>query len=228
MTHLQEQLDRLKNNLAELGRLVKAQISKSKTALVTRDVDLANEVIHNERRVNAFELKIDKDCEETFALFAPVANDMRLVFSTLKINGDLERIGDYAEGIAKILLLQKMDFDDELINALSLPLMYDKALKMLEDVIDAYANGDTQLARSVFSRDAELNEINYKAISITTEYCRANGERIQQALYLLSILRRLERMGDHITNIAEEIIFFREALVLRHGNKGGDSAWDIE
>lgn len=228
MTHLEEQLDRLKNNLTDLGQLVKTQISKSKTALMNRDVDLANEVIYHERRVNAFELKIDKDCEETFALFAPVANDMRLVFSTLKINGDLERIGDYAEGIAKILLLQKMDFDQELINTLSLPLMYDKALKMLEDVIAAYANNDSKLARSVFSRDAEINEINHSAIAITTQYCQANTDRIQQALYLLSIIRRLERMGDHITNIAEEIIFFREALVLRHGNKGGDSAWDIE
>lgn len=228
MTHLQEQLDRLKNNLADLAQLVRTQISKSKTALMNRDADLANEVIYHERRVNAFELKIDKDCEETFALFAPVANDMRLVFSTLKINSDLERIGDYAEGIAKILLLQKMDFDQELIHALSLPQMYDKALQMLGDVIEAYKNNDTQLARSVFSRDAELNEINYKAIAITTAYCQANTERIQQALYLLSIIRRLERMGDHITNIAEEIIFFREALVLRHGNKGGDSAWDIE
>jgi phosphate transport system protein len=228
MTHLQEQLDRLKNNLAELGHMVKSQISKSRTALMSRDADLANEVIHNERRVNASELRIDRDCEETFALFAPVANDMRLVFSTLKINGDLERIGDYAEGIAKILLIQKMDFDDELINALSLPEMYDKALKMLEDVINAYSNSDSKLARSVFSRDAELNEINRNAIAITTQYCEANTDRIQQALYLLSIIRRLERMGDHITNIAEEIIFFREALVLRHGNKGGDSAWDPE
>lgn len=228
MTHLQEQLDRLKNNLSELGRMVKSQISKSRTALMTRDVDLANEVIHNERRVNASELKIDRDCEETFALFAPVANDMRLVFSTLKINGDLERIGDYAEGIAKILLIQKMDFDDELINALSIPEMYNKALKMLDDVINAYADSDSKLARSVFSRDAELNEINRRAIAITTQYCQANTHRIQQALYLLSIIRRLERMGDHITNIAEEIIFFREALVLRHGNKGGDSGWDPE
>lgn len=218
----------MKVNLADLGHLVKNQIAKSKTALMTRDVDLANEVIHNERRVNAFELKIDKDCEETFALFAPVANDMRLVFSTLKINGDLERIGDYAEGIAKILLIQKMDFDQELINALLLPQMYDKALKMLDDVITAYASNDSTLARSVFSRDTELNEINHNAIAITTHYCQTHAERIQQALYLLSVIRRLERMGDHITNIAEEIIFFREALVLRHGNKGGDSAWDRE
>lgn len=228
MTHLQEQLDRLKNNLAGLGHLVKTQIGKSRTALMNRDVDLANEVIFNEKRVNAFELKIDKDCEEIFALFAPVANDMRLVFSTLKINSDLERIGDYAEGIAKILLLQKMDFDQELINALSLPQMYDKALDMLEDVLTAYCSNDTQLARSVFTRDTELNEINHRAIDTTTGYCRAHLDRIQQALYLLSVIRRLERMGDHITNIAEEIIFFREALVLRHGNKGGDSAWDME
>lgn len=228
MTHLQEKLDQLKQNLAELAHLVKTQISKSKTALLERDENLAHEVIYNERRVNAFELKIDRDCEEIFTLMAPVANDMRLVFSTLKINGDLERLGDYAEGIAKILLLQKMDFDQELIHTLSLPNMYDTVLEMLEDVITAYANNDTRLAREVFSKDARLNEINHKAVALTTDYCRANGERIQQALYLISIVRRLERAGDHITNIAEEVIFFREALVLRHGNKGGDSAWDIE
>jgi phosphate transport system protein len=228
MTHLEEQLDILKDNLSELAHLVKRQIRKSRRALIERDVDLANEVIFNERHVNAFELKIDKDCEEIFALFAPVANDMRLVFSTLKINSDLERIGDYAEGIAKILLLQEMDFDQELIQALSLPRMYDTALDMLDDVITAYTNNDTKLARSVFSRDAELNELNHTAINIVTNYCRANPDRIRQALYLLSIVRRLERTGDHITNIAEEIIFFRDAQVLRHGNKGGDNAMDRE
>lgn len=224
MTHLQEQLNILRENLTELAHLVQGQIQKSRSALIDRDRDLANEVIFNERRVNAFELKIDKDCEEIFALFAPVANDMRFVFATLKINSDLERIGDYAEGIAKILMLQDMDFDDELIHKLSLPQMYDTTFEMLDDVIAAYCYNDTKKARAVFSRDIELNELNHSATAIVTEYCQTHSDRIQQALYLLSLVRRLERVGDHITNIAEEVIFFKEALVLRHGNKGGDNS----
>ncbi|MEJ7683860.1 MAG: PhoU domain-containing protein [Segetibacter sp.] len=102
MTHLQEQLDQLREDLSDMAFLVESQLKKSLLSLFEKDEDLANEVLHNEKRVNAFELKIDKDCENIFALLTPVAHDMRLVFATLKINADLERIGDYADGIARL------------------------------------------------------------------------------------------------------------------------------
>ena len=226
MTHLQEQLDELKKSLEDMATLVERQLSKSVCSLLEKDEDLANEVLHNEKRVNAFELKIDKDCENIFALLTPVAHDMRLVFATLKMNADLERIGDYAEGIANIVVLGKKGFDQSLVQKLELKRMFDIAYAMLKDVITAYSENDSRLARSVFSRDILVNDINHKALGIVVDYCQENKDSIPQAINLLSIIRKIERVGDHITNIAEEIIFFKEAQVLKHGNKGGDNTAD--
>ncbi len=220
MTHLQEQLEHLKESLLEMAMLVQKQLMKSVEALLQEDRDLANEVLYNEKRVNAFELGIDKDCEQIFALLSPVAHDMRFVFATLKTNGDLERIGDYAEGIAKLVLAGIDEFDRDLSKDIQLKRMYEVAYAMLEDVIQAYSTDNTKLARSVFSRDLELNKINQELTPKIVEYCRTNPDRINQALLQLSIVRRLERVGDHVTNIAEEIIFYKEATVLKHGNKG--------
>lgn len=219
MTHLQEQLKELRESLSEMADVVKNQLKKTLTSLFNEDDDLANEVLHHEKRVNALELKIDKDCENIFALLAPVAHDMRFVFATLKINGDLERIGDYAEGIAKLVLLGEKRFDKNLIETIELKKMFDVSYSMLKDVRKAYCEDDSKLARSVFARDNELNRINLNVTPLVEEYCKANPERIRQALLLLSIIRKLERVGDHITNIAEEVIFYKEAKVLKHGKK---------
>jgi len=226
MTHLQEQLDYLKIALIEMASLVESQLKKSIDALLNQDEDMANEVLHNERRVNAYELKIDKDCENIFALLTPVAHDMRFVFATLKINADLERIGDYAEGISKIVVEGKKTFDQQLIETLDLSNMFEIVFAMLKDVIVAYTENDSRLARSVFSRDLLVNDINHNAMPLVVDYCRQNPQDIPQAINLLSILRKLERVGDHVTNIAEEVIFFKEAQVLKHGNKGGDGTSD--
>lgn len=223
MSRLQEDLKELRENIAEMAALVKKQLSKSVCSLLEDDEDLANEVINNEKRVNAFELRNDRDCEQVFALLNPVAHDMRFVFSTLKINADLERIGDYAEGIAKLVLDGKKSFDKSLIEKIHLKEMTDKAIVMMEDVNKAYYNDDTKLARSVFAKDLVLNDINRKASTVAEEYIKNNLERIQQALLIVSIIRKLERVGDHITNIAEEIIFYKEAKVLKHVNKDGNA-----
>jgi phosphate transport system protein len=228
MTHLQEQLDLLKNSLIDMASLVKSQLQKSISSLVEQDEDLANEVLHNEIWVNAYELKIDRDCENIFALLTPVAHDMRFVFATLKINADLERIGDYAEGIARLVVFGKKEFDHKLIEELNLQYMFDIVFAMLRDAIEAYSANDSRLARSVFSRDLLVNDINHKALPIIVNYCQENSGRIPQAINLLSIVHKLERAGDHVTNIAEEIIFFKEAEVLKHGNKGGDNSADAD
>ena len=227
MTHLQEQLDYLKIALTEMASLVESQLQKSIQALLEQDEDLANEVLHHERRVNAYELKIDKDCENIFALLTPVAHDMRLVFATLKINADLERIGDYAEGISKIVVDEKKGFDFKLVQTLDLKHMFEIVFAMFKDVMIAYSENDSRLARSVFSRDLLVNDLNYKAMPIIVDFCKENNQAISQAIELLSIMRKLERVGDHITNIAEEIIFYKEAQVLKHGNKGGDNSADF-
>jgi phosphate transport system protein len=223
MTHLQEELKYLRESLSEMAKLVGKQLEKSYCAIKDRDPDLANEVLFNEKRVNASELKIDKDCEHIFALLNPVAHDMRFVFATLKINADLERIGDYAEGIAKLGLLADLNFDPSLLEKLELQKMHDTALEMMRDVTKAYCDDDTKLARSVFTKDQVLNDINIQSTEVVAAYLKNNLDKIPPALYLLSIIRKMERVGDHITNIAEEVIFYKEAKVMRHWKKRDDN-----
>lgn len=222
MTHLQEALKQLRESISEMARTVSRQLHKSVAAILDQDENLANVVIANEKRVNAHELKIDEDCEHIFALYNPVAHDMRFVFASLKMNSDLERIGDYAEGIAKLAKLGQKSFDTQLIEKLELRKMYDICEVMLSDVITAYNEDDSKLAGTVFSRDLQLNDINHNASEIMVDYLKANTDNIPQGLYLLSIIRKLERVGDHITNIAEDIIFYKEAKQLKHGDKKYD------
>lgn len=219
MTRLQEELKHLRESLSDMANLVQKQLKKSMCSLLDEDEDLANEVIFNEKRVNALELKIDRDCEHIFALLNPVAHDMRFVFATLKINADLERIGDYGDGIAQLVLLGKKSFDKNLIEKIRLKEMFDTALIMMEDVTKAYCEDDTRVARSVFAKDLILNEINKNSSGIIEDYIKSNLDKIHQALLIFSIIRKLERVGDHITNIAEEVIFYKEGKVLRHFKK---------
>jgi len=219
MTHLEEELHKLRGEMIEMANLVTSQIEKSLTALVGEDVDLAREVIFNEKRVNAFELSVDKDCENILALLNPFASDMRFVFATLKINTNFERIGDNAEGIAKYLLQSGKRFDEELLADCRFHEMADTVKDMLRAVTKAYEDNDAKLARTVFKQDMILDEINKASTDNIVLYINKRPENIYQALYLLTVIRKLERVGDHITNIAEEIIFHLEAKVLKHIKK---------
>lgn len=219
MTRLEEDLKKLRERLSEMAMLVKSQLKKSICSLLDEDEDLANEVIVNEKRVNAMELNIDRDCEHIFALLNPVAHDMRFVFATLKINADLERIADYGEDIASMVLIGKKSFDKDFIKTIRLTEMSEITQEMMEDVTKAYFEDNTKVARSVFAKDLKLDEINKNASTIAENYIKNNLDKIQQALLIISIIRKLERVGDHITNIAEEIIFYKEAKVLRHIDK---------
>lgn len=222
MTRLEEDIKKLRERLNEMALLVKSQLGKSISSLLEVDEDLANEVIVNEKRVNALELIIDRDCEYIFTLLNPVAHDMRFVFSTLKINADLERIADYGEDIARIVLIGKKTFDKDLIKVIQLTEMSDISQEMMNDVTKAYFEDSTKIARSVFSKDLLLDDINRNASGIAEEFIKNNLDKIQQTLLIISIIRKLERVGDHITNIAEEVIFYKEAKVLRHVDKSED------
>jgi phosphate transport system protein len=216
MTHLDDELIQLKNEITTMWTLVIQQLKKTQEALVTRDKDLAHEVIANEKRVNAMELKIDRDCENIFALLNPVAVDLRFVLAILKINNNLERTGDIAEGIAKFIANASGGFDEKLLGATEILRMYEEANDMLSDLLNAFTNEDTKLARTIFKRDEVLDEINRKADAAVAGFIRANPDKIEQALYILSAIRKLERVGDQGKNIAEEIIFYVEAKVLKH------------
>jgi len=216
MIHLDKELRQLKKTTTSMWVLVQSQIEKAYQAMITNDKDLAREVISNEKRVNSMELRIDSDCEDLFALYSPVASDLRTVLATLKINTNLERIGDLAEGICKHIISEEKAFDRDLLEVTQIQRMYDAATEIMRDVLQAYIDEDTKLARTIFKKDEVLNELNSEATTNIAKYIGSDLTRIEQGLNFLSIIRKLERVGDQITNIAEEIIFSHEAKVLKH------------
>lgn len=220
MSHLDTEIYQLKEQLIDMQHQVRAQVSKCKNALVSFDHDLAREVLVQERRINALELKIDRDCENILALFNPVAVDLRFILAALKINTNLERIGDNAEGIARYVMDVTTPFPKELIASYRLEEMYTTVVSMMDDSLAAFINEDTALARQVFTKDALLDEINLTATRTTMQRIAANDPNPLHYLNMLSITRKIERVGDQTKNIAEEIIFFIEAKVLKHDTKG--------
>lgn len=219
MTHLEEELTMLKEEITEMWQMVISQLRKTREALLQFDKDLAREVVATEKRINSLELKIDRDCENIFALFNPVAVDLRTVLAILKINNNLERSGDIAEGIAKYIIFADIPFDQELLEKTEILRMYEESTGILEDAMNAFETEDTRLARSIFKRDEIVDEINYNATEAVTSYLRTHPDKIEQGLYIISMIRKLERIGDHCKNMAEEIIFNVEAKVLKHKGK---------
>jgi|ERR1035437_6320603 phosphate transport system protein len=216
MAHLDDELIHLKNETLAMWDLVQLQLKKALESLVKLDQDLAREVILNEKRVNAYELKIDRDCENIFALFTPVAVDLRYVLAVYTINNNLERIGDLADGIARFVVETDTQFDNNLLDVTQLLVMYEEAIEMVGILRTAFEMEDSKLARSVFKQDEILDELNLKANNLISGYIRSNIDKTEQGLYALSIIRKLERVGDQSKNIAEEIIFYIEAKVLKH------------
>ena len=216
MTPLENEITELKKELINMWMLVQSQMNKAREAMINFDKDLAREVLVKEKRVNSFELKIDRDCENIFALHCPVAIDLRFLLAALKINTNLERIGDIAAGVAKYVVESSVNFDVKALESTSLLRMYDEAINILMDTRTAFEKEDTVLARSIFKRDDVLDAINLNAPVSIGEIIRADVNSMPEALYMLSIIRKLERVGDQSKNIAEEIIFYVEAKILKH------------
>lgn len=200
----------------EMFELCKMQLENARDAFLHLDRDLAEEVIRLENRVNALDLKIDRDCERFLALHKPVASDLRFVLALRKINFNLERVGDYAFGISKYTLELDRLPKEHLMQKLKLQKMFDYALCMLEDIFEAYIDPKSKMAQKVFQKEQELNEINRNAIGVISKMVKKDADLIDQFLLLFTILKKLERVGDLVTNIAEEIIFYREAEMLKH------------
>jgi phosphate transport system protein len=220
MTPLENELTALKKELVSMWILVQSQLDKAKEAMTQYDKDLAREVLIKEKRVNSFELKIDRDCENIFALHCPVAIDLRFLLAALKINTNLERIGDIAAGIALYVVESSINFDIDALEKTSLIRMYDEAINILTDTRTAFEKEDTVLARSIFKRDDVLDKINDNSPNTVAEIIKADINSLPEALYILSIIRKLERVGDQAKNIAEEIIFYVEAKILKHYESG--------
>ena len=219
MISLDQHKETLNQTGLEMLHLCSKQLENAREAFVNHDNDLAEEVLHTENRVNALDLKIDRDCERFIALHNPVASDLRFVLALRKINFDLERVGDHAYGISKYIVEVDTPIEPSLFEKMRVAEMFESALSMLDDITDAYVEVDTKMARKVFKKDKVLNEINMKSFGIISEEVKKDPKLIDQFLLLFSVIKKLERIGDLVTNIAEEIIFFREAEVLKHRKK---------
>ncbi len=216
MAPIENEINATKKELINMWLLVQSQLNKAREAMVKFDKDLAREVLVKEKRVNSFELKIDRDCENIFALHCPVAVDLRFLLAALKINTNLERIGDIAAGVAKYVIETPVNFDIAILESTSILSMYDEAINILVDTRVAFENEDTALARSIFKRDEILDAVNRNATQIISEVIKSEATGLNEALFMLSIIRKLERIGDQSKNIAEEIIFYVEAKILKH------------
>ena len=216
MTHLETELKLLKNDLMEMWSIVISQIEKAKTAVEMHDQDLVKEVKANEKLIDAFELKIDMDCENIIALENPVAIDLRFVLSVLKINYNIERIGDYANYIANTVKKTSHPFDKDLLKATRMMEMFDIAHLMLVEAYESFEKEDNKRILQIFSMDEKLDEINKASISVLADFIARNPSEGKQYLELFSMIRKLERVGDHLENIGEEMIFFLEAKIIKH------------
>ncbi|HEY8690000.1 MAG TPA: phosphate signaling complex protein PhoU [Chitinophagaceae bacterium] len=219
MAKIEGELKFLREEVTGMWNLVHSQLTKGLNALEKFDKDLAREIVMIEKRVNSAELKIDRDCEDIFAIYCPVAIDLRFLLAVLKINTNLERMGDIAEGIAKLIIDTKNSFEPGLLKATKVVEMFHEAIFITEEILVAFEKEDSVTARGIFKRDEILDKINMQANELIIGYLKDHPEEINQALNLLSIIRRLERLGDQAENIAEEIIFYLEAKVIRHAKK---------
>jgi len=216
MTNLDTELHILKKDILEMWNLVLLQLENGQEALVNFDRDLAMQVMENEKRVNGLDLKIDRDCEDMFALFKPVATDLRFTLAVMHISNNLERIGDIAASVAKFVLVADQNFPMELLQRTRIVEMYGIAKEMLADTLEAFDAEDTRLVRTIFKRDKMLDAIDTEALDTVTACIKDHPNEVRNALLVLSMIRRLERIGDHTKNIAEEIVFYYEAKVLKH------------
>jgi len=216
MNHLERELNALKYSLLEMWSIVISQHEKAKLSLETDDKALANEIHTNEKLLDAFELKHDMDCENLIALYNPIAIDLRFVLAVLKINYNLERIGDYANYIANTIRKSEVPCNRQLIGDLNIGEMFDISHVMLVEAYEAFEKSDLLQIRNIKELDKKLDKWNQDSFRVLSDHMMKHPEDARQALELFSIIRKLERVGDHNQNIAEEIVFYLEARIIKH------------
>lgn len=216
MTVIENNIQQLKNDLLQMWSLVINQMEKARLALINGDINLAREVRVNEKRVDAFELKIDMDSENVLLLNNPVAIDLRFVLSVLKINYNIERIGDYANAIAKVAERTSGPMPENTLQSTHLPEMFFTAQAMLQESYNAFEKSDRNHLNLLFNMDEKLDKPNNKANKIICNLIKEKPEDTMIFLEALGIMRKLERTGDHILNVAEELIFYFDANVVKH------------
>ena len=212
--HFDEALKQLKEKLLRMSSLVEEAIGTSIKALIDRNADLAYKVIKSDDAINMLEIEIDDLCLKLLALYQPTAGDLRFITSTMKINNDLERIGDLGVNIGQRTLdLLKVP---PLRLRIDIPKMAVAAQAMLKDSLNAFVNKDSQLAYEVCKRDDEVDDLNHE---IFMELLKANPEDqkpVERVIDLVLVAKNLERVADHSTNICEDIIYMIDGKVIKH------------
>jgi len=213
-THFQKELEALKENLLKMAAVVEEAIRNSVQSLVKRDSDLARKAFEVEDRINKMELAIDDMCLKLLALRQPMATDLRFITSAMKITTDLERMGDQAVNISERAL--SLNQEPQIKPYIDIPRMAEIAQSMVKDVLDAFVNRDPKLARSVCARDDVVDGLNDQVVRELTTYMVSDPKTITRSVHLMIVARCLERIADHATNIAEDVIFMVDALVIKH------------
>ncbi len=217
MRHFEQELEKLKAKLLEMSALVESAVYRSVQGVVEKNEELAQQVLKNEGRINELEIEIDELAISLLALQAPLAADLRLVTAAIKINNDLERMGDLSVSIAQsAMALMKEPVIRPLID---IPHIAGLAQSMVRKALDAFVNRDADLARSVLASDDAVDNMRTASYHELISFMENNPRQIGQALYLLSVVRNLERIADHSTNIAEDVLFLVKGIDVRHHNE---------
>lgn len=214
MIRLDEEINKLKKMLFEMATTVEEMIAKSVKALEENNMILAEEVIKSDEKVNQMEIDIDNQCIRILALHHPEAADLRTVTMIMKINNDLERIGDHAVNIGEMTLYLA---DKPPVKPLiDIPKMADKAIEMLQESLDSFVNKDAQMAIDVCKKDDEVDALEPQIVRELVTYMISDPQTIDRALTLILIARALERVADLATNIAEDTYYIASGKILKH------------
>lgn len=214
--HLQRDVERLKKMFLSLSAMVEEQLRRAVISVSERNTDLAETVIETDQSIDRMEIDVEEECLKILALHQPVANDLRYIVAILKINGDLERIGDLAVNIAERTLLlarhERIDVPYDFSG------MAAKVQNMLKRCLDGLVNLDPQLCRTVLTDDDEVDNMNREMYDQVEEEILAHTtpDHLDSCINLLSVSRNLERIADHATNIAEDVIYLVEGDIIRH------------
>jgi phosphate transport system protein len=216
-THYEQQLRELKNKLLLMSHKAEQMISDSIRSLVERRPNLAEAVIARDDEIDKLEMEVDDLCRELLALEQPVASDLRLIATAMKIVKDIERIGDIGVNIGErvVELIQ----EPELKPIVDLPIMAEAAQKILKESLDAFVNSDTELAQKVISKDDFLDELYEQIFRELLTYMLEDPRSISRAIKLIFIAKALERVGDHSANVAEMVVFLVKGQDIRHGTR---------
>jgi phosphate transport system protein len=215
--HFQEELQQLKTRLLEMGGMAEDRVRSIVNALVERNSGVAERVLVGDGPINHLHIEIDQRCFTLLALHQPMAVDLRAIVSAVKINTDLERVGDLAINIAEAV--QRYMRHPPVKELIDIPRMADLAQRMLRDALDAYVRRDTALARNVLNDDDELDALKTQVFRDLLTCMLQDSRTIEPSLDLILISRHLERIGDHATNIAEDVIFMVSARDVRHHSR---------